>query len=120
MPGNYFADRVKDTTTTTGTGNVTLSGSPPTGFQTFNDAFGTNKHFFYCIAAGAEWEVGRGYLSGTTTLVREQVQASSNADALVNFSAGTKEVFNTIPAFNVERMALAGRVFARALGLYMT
>jgi hypothetical protein len=88
-----YADRVKDTTTTTGTGNVTLSGTAPTGFQTFNAAFGTNKKFEYTIELNSEWETGEGYLSASTTLVRATVIASSNAGALVNFSAGTKNVF---------------------------
>lgn len=89
-----YIDRVKDTTTTTGTGNVTLSGTAPTGFQDFNTTFGTQVRFPYVIDGGTgEWEVGLGYLSASTTLVRELVQSSSNAAALVNFSAGTKDVF---------------------------
>ena len=115
-----FADRVKDTTTTTGTGDITLAGSPPTGFQSFSAAYATNVTFFYCIAGGAEWEVGRGYLSAGTTLVREVVLASSNAGAAVSFSAGTKDVFVTIPAFNAERMVLAGRMQARLSGNFLT
>lgn len=88
-----LADRVKDTSTTTGTGNFTLSGTAPTGFQTFNAAFGTTNPFYYVIELDAEWEVGIGELSAATTLVRTTVLASSNANALVSFSAGTKNVF---------------------------
>ncbi len=89
-----YVDRVKDTTTTTGTGDITLAGSAPTGFQTFNTAFGTQVRFPYVIDGGTgEWEVGLGYLSAATTLVREAVQSSSNAGAAVNFSAGSKNVF---------------------------
>lgn len=91
-------DRVKDSSTSTGTGNFTLSGSAPTGFQTFNAAFSTNVEFMYAIVGGAEWEVGIGILSAATTLVRASVLSSSNANALVNFSAGTKDVFGTMPA----------------------
>ncbi len=96
----FFADRVKDTSTTTGTGNLTLAGSPPTGFQSFDTAFGhaAGNNFYYAIEGGSEWEVGQGHLSASTTLVRDQVFASSNSNALVSFSAGTKNVFNTIPA----------------------
>lgn len=96
----YFADRVKDSTTTTGTGNLTLSGTAPTGFQTFNAAFGTNTKFYYAISSsgGAEWEVGIGYLSASTTLVRDKINASSNSNAAVNLSAGTKDVYCTISA----------------------
>ncbi len=120
MPAAFFADRVKDTTTTTGAGSITLAGSPPTGFQAFSAAFAINASFFYCIAGGSQWEVGRGYLSGATTLVRDAVLGSSNAGALVNFSAGSKDVFVTIPAFNAERMGLNGRINARILGNILT
>jgi hypothetical protein len=92
-----LADRVKETSTTTGTGALTLAGAA-TGYQTFTAAFALNDVFGYCIEGGAEWEVGRGYLSGTTTLVRDRVLSSSNAGALVSFSAGTKNVFCTQPA----------------------
>jgi hypothetical protein len=91
-------DRVKDTTTSTGSGNLTLTNSAPTGFQTFNAAFGTNVPFYYCVTGGSEWEIGEGYLSASTTLVRSTVMASSNSNAAVNFSAGTKDVFCTLPA----------------------
>lgn len=93
-----FHDRVEDTTTTTGTGNVTLSGTAPTGRVTFNAAFGTGPRFGYVIQSSdeSEWETGVGYLSASTTLVRETVSKSSNANAAVNFSAGTKRVFATV------------------------
>lgn len=96
-----YVDRVKDTTTTTGTGNLTLSGTPPTGFQAFSAAFATGDFFEYAIVGGAEWETGVGHLSAATTLVRDYVLRSSNANALVNLSAGTKDVFNTLPADNI-------------------
>lgn len=95
-----FADRVKETTTSTSTGNITLAGAATGPFITFNAAFGLNKEFYYCIAgqSGTEWEVGQGYLTSTTTMVRDLVYAGSNGTSLVNFSAGTKDVFCTIPA----------------------
>lgn len=92
-------DRVKETTTTTGTGTVTLAGAA-TGFQSFA-AIGNGNSTFYCIAAqtGTEWEVGIGtYTSSGTTLSRDTVLSSSNSGSLVNFSAGTKDVFVTYPA----------------------
>lgn len=95
------ADRVKDTTTTTGTGNVTLSNSAPSGFRTFGSVMANNDTTLYCIRhqAAAEWEVGLGtYVSATPALARTTVLASSNAGAAVNFSAGTKDVFLTAPA----------------------
>ena len=93
------ADRVKETTTTTGTGDLALAGAS-TGFRTFNAAFGTGVPCYYCIASpsGAEWEVGIGQLSAAAVLVRSTILGSSNAGAAVNFSAGTKDVFCTAPA----------------------
>lgn len=94
-----LADRVKETTTTTGTGSVTLLGAA-TGYQSFA-AIGNTNTTYYCIASqtGSEWEVGLGTYSTTgPTLARTTVIASSNAGSLVNFSAGTKDVFVTQPA----------------------
>lgn len=101
MTYKKFADRVKDTTTSTGTGDVTLAGSPPTGFQSFNSGIGVGPRFEYCMYAGSEWEVGITVLSGSTTLVRngsQKVLASSNSGSAVSFSSGTKTVICTIAA----------------------
>lgn len=101
MPYYKHADRVKDTTTTTGTGDVTLAGSPPTGFQSLNAGIGVGPQFAYCIYAGSEWEVGLTVLSASTTLVRngsQTVLASSNSGSAVSFSSGTKTVICTIAA----------------------
>lgn len=95
------ADRVKETTTTTGTGSITLAGAS-TGYQTFDSAFDVGVDVYYTIAGGAEWEVGIGTLSASTTLTRNQVLSSSNSGALVSFSAGTKDIFVTIPAAEVQ------------------
>jgi hypothetical protein len=94
-----LADRVRETTTTTGTGTVTLAGAV-TGFQTFS-AIGNANTTYYTIAGQgtSEWEVGIGtYTSSGTTLSRDTVLASSNSGSLVNFSAGTKDVFCDYPA----------------------
>jgi hypothetical protein len=94
-----LADRVRETTTTTGTGTVTLAGAV-TGFQTFA-AIGNGNTTYYTIAGQgtAEWEVGIGtYTASGTTLARNTVLASSNSGSLVNFSAGTKDVFCDYPA----------------------
>ena len=94
-----LADRVKETTTTAGTGTVTLLGAS-TGYQSFS-AIGNGNTTYYTIAGqtGSEWEVGIGtYTSSGTTLARTTVIASSNSGSLVNFSAGTKDVFVTYPA----------------------
>jgi hypothetical protein len=92
-------DRVKETSTTTGTGTFTLAGAV-TGFQSFS-AIGNGNTTFYTIAlqGGSEWEVGIGtYTSSGTTLSRDTILSSSNSGNAVNFSAGTKEVFVTYPS----------------------
>jgi hypothetical protein len=92
-------DRVKETTTTTGTGTVTLLGAV-TGYQSFS-AIGNANDTYYCIAGqtSSEWEVGIGtYTSSGTTLSRTTVLESSNSGSLVTFSAGTKDVFVVYPA----------------------
>lgn len=101
-----IADRVKETTTTTGTGNLTLAGAVAQ-FESFNTAFGTAAPFYYVItdANGADWEVGTGELSNATTLVRTTVHQSSNADAKVNLSAGTHAVFCSAPAVFLSGLA---------------
>lgn len=92
-------DRVQETTTTTGTGTITLAGAV-TGYQSFS-AIGNGNQTYYTIVSstGAEWEVGLGtYTSSGTTLSRTTVLSSSNSGSLVNFSAGTKNVFCTYPS----------------------
>ena len=96
---SILKDRVKETTTTTGTGNVTLAGAD-TGFRAFSTVFSVGAQTYYTIANATtgEFEVGRGSYSGTNTLSRLEVYTSSNSNALVNFGAGTKIVFVTYPA----------------------
>jgi len=92
-------DRVKQTTTTTGTGTIALSGTV-TGFNTFS-VIGDGNTTYYAIVntLAGEWEVGYGtYTAAGTTLTRTTVLESSNGNALVNFSAGAKDVFVTYPA----------------------
>jgi hypothetical protein len=92
-------DRVKETSTTTGTGTFTLAGAA-TGFQSFS-AIGDGNTTFYTIAlqGGNEWEVGIGtYTSSGTTLSRDTILSSSNSGNAVDFSAGTKDVFVTYPS----------------------
>ncbi len=93
-------DRVKETTTTTGTGTISLGGAV-TGFETFAAGIGNSNTVYYCIAhqTAAEFEVGLGTLDGDSSdLTRTTVISSSNSDSAVDFSAGTKDVFCTIPA----------------------
>jgi hypothetical protein len=90
-------DRVQETTTTEGTGTLTLSGAV-TGFQTFSSAIGNSNTTYYAISSnGSEFEVGIGTV-GAGTLARTTILASSNGGSVVDLSAGTKNVFCTYPA----------------------
>jgi hypothetical protein len=101
-----LADRVKETTTTTGTGTVTLAGAA-TGFQAFS-VIGNGNTTYYTIVdpVNGTWEVGIGtYTLSGTTLARNTVLESSNSGSLVNFAAGSKDVFVAYPA---ERAVIGG------------
>lgn len=88
-----LSNRVRETSTTTGTGNFTLAGAE-TDLRTFTSQYATNIRFpYFIVGVSGEFENGVGYLSGTTTLVRDIVADSSNSGALVNFSSGDKSVF---------------------------
>jgi len=109
-------DRVKETTTTTGTGTVTLGGAV-SGFDTFAAGIGNSNTTYYCIQLAAEFEVGLGTLAAdSSTLARTTVISSSNSDNAVNFSAGAKNVFCTLPASKATvldasgNLALAGNI----------
>lgn len=92
-----IADLVKDTSTSTGTGNFVLSGFATSGFQLLAAVGGVGATFGYRIDNGAEWEVGKGTITAGNTFSRAPT-ASSNAGSLVNFSAGTKTVMNVVTA----------------------
>jgi hypothetical protein len=92
-------DRVKSNTTTTGTGTIVLGGAA-LGYQSFA-VIGNANSTYYTIAdsTAGDWEVGIGtYYSGNTSMTRDTVLSSSNSSSLVNFAAGTKDVFVTQPA----------------------
>ncbi|NBT60426.1 MAG: hypothetical protein EBT02_01420 [Planctomycetia bacterium] len=106
-------DRVQETTTTTGTGTLTLGGAV-TGYQSFS-AIGNANTTYYAIYAsgGSEWEVGIGtYTSSGTTLSRDTVLSSSNSGSLVSFSAGTKNVWCDYPAGKAAYQDASGVVTA--------
>lgn len=90
-----IADRVRETSSTTGTGTLTLDGAV-SGYQSFSTAIGNTNTCYYTITLGADWEVGLGTVSAGQ-LARTTVLKSSNAGAAVNFGAGTKDVFATYP-----------------------
>jgi hypothetical protein len=90
-------DRVKETTTTTGTGTYTLAGAV-TGFEAFS-AVGDGNTTYYCCTDGTDFEVGIGtYTASGTTLARTTILQSSNSDAAVNWTSGTRNIFVTQPA----------------------
>jgi hypothetical protein len=90
-------DRVRDTSTTTGTGNTTVSGAAPATYITFSQipSINVNDTFFYGMASQTlnEYETGLGTWLGSNVFARTSVFTSSNANSLVNFSAGTKDVW---------------------------
>ena len=109
-----FFDRIKETSTSTGTGTFTLSGAV-TGYKVFSN--GTYK---YCIvnASETEWEVGEGTVT-SGVLTRTTIEASSNGGAAVNFTAGTKQVFNTVSAAYVNSLVpYTGAIASVNLGAY--
>lgn len=111
------ADRCQETSTTTGTGTLTLLGAVAQ-FQAFQTAFSVGDVVQYAIVgqAGTEWETGEGTLASMTTLSRDRVRQSSNANAAVTLSAGTKDVFTTALA-NSLRAGSMGRTITLASGM---
>ena len=105
-------DRVRETSSTTGTGTFTLAGAV-TGFETFSSAIGNTNTTYYAISnqANGEFEVGLGTV-GAGTLARTTIISSSNSDAPVDFSAGTKDVFVTLPASKAVILDSSGNIVA--------
>lgn len=101
MSTPLFKDRVKETTGTTGTGALSLGGTSST-FRTFVSGFGDGNRAYYAIVnrAADEWEVGYGTITAGSPdiLTRDRILASSNGDAVVDFSTGTKDVWGDGPA----------------------
>jgi hypothetical protein len=108
MAALVLNDRVKETSVTTGTGTFSLDGAV-SGFETFVAGIATTNTTYYCIAHQTEdeWEVGLGTVTDASpdTLSRSAI-SSSNSDGLVDFSAGTSDVFCTFPASKTMDMAL--------------
>lgn len=101
------ADRIKETSVSTGTGNFSLDGAV-SGFEAFGDNFTLSDVFYYAIydEVAGDFEVGEGSFSvDTSTLVRDTILASSNANAAVDFAAGTKVVFVTAPASKLPQIS---------------
>lgn len=109
-----IADRVKETTTTTGTGALALAGAA-TGFRAFSSVCSVSDTCYYAIQAvdangnpTGDWEVGVGTYSAAATLTRTSVLSSSNAGAAVSLAAGTKQVWIDVPAAQIAALAKNG------------
>lgn len=105
-----IADRVRESSTTSGTGTFVLSGAV-VGYQTFSAAIGNGNTTYYTISnpGTTEWEVGIGTVSAGQ-LARTTILDSSNGNSIVNFSAGTKDVFVTYPATKAVYLDTNGNV----------
>jgi hypothetical protein len=104
-------DRVKETTTTTGTATYTLAGAI-TGFESFGSVGDSNTTYYGC-SDGTDFEVGIGtYTASGTTLARTVILQSSNSDSAVNWGAGTKTIFCTLPAEKMSFLDASGNLVA--------
>ena len=108
------ADRVLDSSTSTGTGAFVVSGTPAAGYRTFSSVMSVGDTCYYSIQGQttSEWEVGLGTYSSANTLTRTTVYSSSNAGSAVTFSAGTKDVFITMAASRSIQLDPSGNVTA--------
>lgn len=92
-----LSDRIKETTTTTGTGTYTLGGAV-SGFETFTANLSNSDTTYYCCTDGTDFEVGLGtFASSGTTLARTTIISSSNSNNAVNWSSGSRDIFCTLP-----------------------
>ncbi len=110
---HVYAERVKDTSTTTGTGSITVSGTPASTYQTLSAVCAVGDMFEYVIehTTANEWEVGLGTYSSSNVFARTKVYASSNSGSAVSFAAGTKNVMLVLSA---EDYPLTGEIVALA------
>lgn len=99
MP-HIVADRVQETSTTTGTGSYALAGAA-TGFRAFGSVCSDGDTAFYTAEDGTDWEVGLGTWGAGNVLTRTTILSSSNSNSAVSWSAGSKSVFLTVPAAQV-------------------
>jgi hypothetical protein len=112
MAQSLYADRVAETTATTGTGTVTLAGAISSQYETFSSAFADGTRVDYAIFGAAGWEIGQGvFASGADTLSRLTVYASSNSNALVSLT-GTSTVVSTLPASAIADKGLTAAMAA--------
>ena len=108
------ADRVRDTSTTAGSGSFSVSGTAPSGYRTFSAVLSVSDTFYYSVQHQTlnEWEVGLGTYSSANTFARTTIYSSSNAGSAVTFSAGTKDVFITMAAARSPQLDASGTITA--------
>jgi hypothetical protein len=106
------SDRIYDTSTTTSTSPMVVSGSSATGYKTFSAVMSVGDTCYYSIAhqSANEWEVGLGTYSSANTITRTTVYTSSNSNAAVSFSAGTKDVMMVLAASRTVQRDNSGNV----------
>jgi len=93
-----IADRVRESTATTGTGTYTLAGAV-TGYQSFSSVCSDGDTVYYVVTDNSDYEIGVGtFTASGTTLARTTIYESSNSDAAVSWGSGDKQVFITVPA----------------------
>lgn len=97
---HIIADRVQETTTTTSTGSYTLAGAV-LGFRAFSSVCADGDTVYYTVENGTDWEVGLGTWNTGGTIARTTILSSSNSNSAVSWSAGSKNVFLTLSAFQV-------------------
>lgn len=98
MVSPTYGDRVQETTVTTGIGAYALAGAV-IGYQPFSNIMSNTGTCYYCASDGINWEVGLGtYNTSGNTLSRTSIISSSNGNAAVNWSAGTKNIWQNFPA----------------------
>lgn len=116
------ADRVRDTSTTAGSGAFSVSGTAPTGYRTFSAVLSVSDTFYYSIQHQTlnEWEVGLGTYASANTFSRTTIYSSSNAGSAVTFSAGTKDVFITMAASRSPQLNASGNVTALGVPVSVT
>lgn len=113
----YLGDRVRETSTTTGTGTISLGGAV-SQFVSFATVLGSSSSVVPYLIVGqttTEWEYGYGTFNGTTSLTRDVIKASSNSNAAVNFSSGTKDVSINMGA-NLLKASILGQQLAQSRG----
>lgn len=101
------ADRLRETSTTAGTGTYTLAGAV-IGHQSFS-VVGDGNTTYYTATDGTDWEVGTGtYTASGTTLARTTIHASSNSGSAVDWSTGTRNIYGDLPAAVLDSLLSGG------------